>query len=201
MKKRAPLKQALFELLSTRALRRRGIGGRSVWIALGADVLTVTGRDDRALDIPLAGIRRILVGREPARSTDLHRLQIWTADGGSIVLRANAGIHDMASYAAMVRALARSMAERDALDAVRIGLPRLSVFGLPVLVCACLTFVALAAPDPKVIARMTAREAMIGGLLIVSLALVTTGWTLRQGIHRRLRSLSDLDRILGKAAR
>lgn len=80
---------------------------------------------------------------------------------------------------------------------MRIGLPRLRVFGLPLLIFVCLYGSIWFASWSEGHGPATAQDHLLMALAVLALALIPTAWTLRQGVHRRVRTPADLDRVLG----
>lgn len=189
---------APFDIRGSGALNWLRWRRRWVSVGLGEGILYVTPRPDRVLTFPVHRIRRILVGREPYRSAIGHRLEIWP-DGGqrSIILTAFEGHAEMPNYTALVRGLAIGLERHGALDRMRIGLPRRYVFGLPLLIFFCLYGAIWFASWSEGNGPATAQDHLLMALLILALALIPTAWTLRHGLHRRVRTPADLDRFFG----
>lgn len=188
---------APFEVRGSGALNWLRVRRRWVWVELSEGILRVTARPDRVHTIPVAGIRRILAGTEPHRSATAHRLEIWPEHGRSIILTAFAGYPEMPGYAALLRGLAVEAERNNALDRMRLGLPRRHVFGLPLLAFVCLFGSIWFASASEGNGPKSAQDFLLMALVILGLVLIPTAWTLRQGFHRRVRTPADLDRLLG----
>lgn len=173
--------------------RRRWV---SVW--LGEGVLHVATRSDRPLAVPVDRIRHILIGREPFRFATGYRLEIWPENGRSIILTAFEGRDEMPDFMALVRGLAIVLERHGALDRMRIGLPPLYALGIPTLVFVCLYgSIRLAIwSEGHIVAAL--QDELLTAFAALVIALIPACWTIRQGFHRRLNALSELDRVFGR---
>lgn len=184
-------------------LRRAGLKGRWVTAMLMEDGLSLSGDKAGTLLIPFDAITGILAGKRRHRVGSSFALRIASTAAPTVKLGAmEGGSH--AGYDPLVRALAAALDERGRLDRVRMGLPRASVFGIPLLVVACALFmilIGMVSEDGRAVLKRTSTgELWLGGALIVAIILVTAGWDLPQGFHRRVRQPADLDRVLGPPA-
>ena len=186
-----------FELHGSASLRRLGVKGRRVTVGLGEGALFIADRRGRhVLTVPTGTIERALVGRETFKARTTHRLQLWSTETGAFVLRAIDPRDDMECYAAVVRGIAQDMEQRGVLEQMRLGLPRLYVFGAPVLVAILLSATALLATESAALRHTPPEDFLYGGLIIALILLAIGGWTFPQGFHRPVRRLSDLDPVL-----
>lgn len=92
---------ARFVTVNTRRLRRRGIRGETVIVALADSAITIDGSDGGRLEFPFEAIARFRAGYEEYRNGPSLSLQLWPRDGsGRLRLRE---WKDREGYACFVR--------------------------------------------------------------------------------------------------
>ena len=183
---------AEFFVWGTRRLRRLGLAGERIRVRLEAGRLLLSGETSQSVEIPVAEIERIRVGRDDAKYGPFFETRLWRRSGPPIVLHARKG--EFEGYGEGVRALAAAVAGLQGLGQVERGLSLLGALFPPLLML------------PVMLGAIAVSVLILGdqpwwGRLLVPLAptliFVLLIWRcLAIQLPRPVRDLSDLDRQL-----
>ena len=110
-----------FQAFGSRRLRRAGVSGGRVRVALEGDALVLTGAKDGVLRIPAGDVERLRSGYEETKYSRLFQTRLWRVGARAPLLLLPAD-GDTEAYGITIRAFAAHVAEAGGIARVERGI-------------------------------------------------------------------------------